>query len=268
MNAIEIEKFQEKVFTWWNEHKREFPWRDTTEPYKIMVSEFMLQQTQTNRVKDIYQEFIIKYSSLETLAKANASDVVKFWSQNRLGYNRRALWLHKAALEINKMENFPDSIEKLQKLKGIGPYTSRSILIFAFNKDIATIDTNIRRILIAEGFADNSMSDRELLLLAEKLLPKGKSRDWHNALMDYGALVKTSIKTGIKPKSTQSKFKGSSRQFRGRIVRFLTKNKEAKKEVIINKCEIPKDKVDKIISSLVKDGLIKLKKKENTYYIP
>ncbi|MFX0139462.1 MAG: Fe-S cluster assembly protein HesB, partial [Candidatus Hodarchaeota archaeon] len=130
------------------------------------------------------------------------------------------------------------------------------------------IDTNIRRILIAEGFANKSMSDKELLLISEKLLPKGKSRDWHNALMDYGALVKTSIKTGIKPKSTQSKFKGSSRQFRGRIVKFLTKYNEANKEVIINQCKIPKDKIDKIISSLVKDGLIKLKKEKNIYYIP
>lgn len=265
---MEIKKFQERIFTWWKEHKRDFPWRNTTDPYKIVVSEFMLQQTQTSRVKDIYQQFITQYPNLETLAGVNSSEVIKFWSQNRLGYNRRALWLHKAVLDINKMEKFPDSIEKLQKLKGIGPYTSRSILIFSFNKDIATIDTNIRRILIAEGFADKSMGDNELLLIAKKLLPKGKSRDWHNALMDYGALVKTSIKTGIKPKSTQSKFKGSNRQFRGLIVKFLTKHNEANKEVIINQCQIPKDKIDKIISSLVKDGLIKLKKEENTYYIP
>ena len=267
LNEQVIKKFQDKIFNWWKKHKRPFPWRETTDPYKIMVSEFMLQQTQTNRVKYSFEAFIKLYPDMKSLAKAKSSDVLKFWSKNRLGYNRRALWLYEVVSKINTLDYFPRTIEELQKYKGIGSYTSRSILIFAFNKDIATIDTNIRRILISEGFADNSTSDQDLLEIAKKLLPRGKSRDWHNALMDFGALVKTSTKTGIKPRSKQSKFEGSTRQFRGRIVKYLTKNKTADKDVLIKECETPKNKIEKILSSLVKDGLIALNEDENKYTI-
>ena len=233
-----------------------------------MVSEFMLQQTQTNRVREIYRAFLRIFPTLEDLAQANQSDVLKFWSQNRLGYNRRALWLHEAANQIVASGDFPKTVKELRKLKGIGPYASRSILIFAFNLDIATVDTNIRRILIVEGFASEETSDKELLEIATELRPRGRSRDWHNALMDYGSVKLTSLKTGIKPRSKQAKFKGSNRQYRGKVIKYLTIKKKAVKEEIIKACRIPQEKCETILNSLIKDGLIFHEENENVYFLP
>jgi A/G-specific adenine glycosylase len=250
----EIKSFQDKIFKWWKENRRNFPWRETTDPYFIMVSEIMLQQTQAPRVVEKYLDFIEKYPTAESLAYASQSELLRLWSG--LGYNRRALWLQEAAKEILKLETFPQVPEELQKLKGIGPYSARSILIFAFNTDIATVDTNIRRILIAEEFADENTSEKELMKTAEQLLPKGKSRDWHNALMDYGSLVLTARKTNIKPTSQQSKFKGSEREKRGQILKFLLDNKNATIDVLSNHVESPKKQLEPILDKMIKDGLI------------
>ena len=141
-------KFLRELFGWWEQNKRILPWRETKDPYKIMVSEFMLQQTQVNRVIDKYNIFVKKYSNLESLAKSKKIDLLKLWQG--LGYNRRALWLKDAAIEILKMGRFPSDKEELIKLKGIGEYTSRAIPIFAFNKDYAAVDTNIKKILLSE----------------------------------------------------------------------------------------------------------------------
>jgi A/G-specific adenine glycosylase len=249
-----INDFQNKVFEWWSSNKREFPWRDTTNPYFIMISELMLQQTQATRVVQKYLEFIKKFPTKQILSEASHSELLSLWSG--LGYNRRALWLQDAVRRIIGLESFPQTPEELQKIKGIGPYSARSILIFAFNKDIATVDTNIRRILIAEGFAEESTSEKELIKIAEQLLPKGKSRDWHNALMDYGSLVLTSSKTGIKPTSQQSRFKGSEREKRGNILKFLLDNKEATMDTLCTISKSPKEQLEPILSKMIKDGLI------------
>ncbi|MHA1244983.1 MAG: A/G-specific adenine glycosylase, partial [Candidatus Heimdallarchaeota archaeon] len=147
INSSKIEAFRKKIFDWWVKNKRELPWRQTEDPYKIMVSEIMLQQTQVSRTIEKYLAFIEKFPTLKALADASPADVLTLWSG--LGYNRRALWLQEAAKEIVAIGEFPKTPDALIKMKGIGPYTSRSILIFAFNQDVATIDTNIRRILIA-----------------------------------------------------------------------------------------------------------------------
>lgn len=254
ISETRIRKFHEKIFTWWKKNKRSLPWRETTNPYYIMISEIMLQQTQVNRSIEKYLEFIDKYPTIKDLAEASVSSVLKSWSG--LGYNRRALWLHEAANQIVKLKDFPETPEELQKLKGIGPYTSRSILIFAFNYDIATVDTNIRRILIAENFAKEETKEKELFIIAQKLLPKGKARDWHNALMDFGSLVLTSAKTGIKPKTTTSRNSKENRRFRGIIVKYLTRNSKALKERMIKNCNIPTEKIDDILEGLLADGLI------------
>ena len=111
-----IRKFQKKIFTWWKINKRELPWRETTDPYFIMISEVMLQQTQVNRSIEKYLEFIDEFPTIETLANASVSSVLKVWSG--LGYNRRALWLHEAANQIVKLKEFPRNPEELQQLKG------------------------------------------------------------------------------------------------------------------------------------------------------
>ncbi|MHA1737767.1 MAG: Fe-S cluster assembly protein HesB [Candidatus Heimdallarchaeota archaeon] len=261
INTSKIEAFRKKIFDWWVKNKRELPWRQTEDPYKIMVSEIMLQQTQVSRTIEKYLAFIEIFPTFKALADASPADVLTLWSG--LGYNRRALWLQEAAKEIFALGEFPKTPDALIKIKGIGPYTSRSILIFAFNQDVATIDTNIRRILIAEGFADEETTEKELFLIADQIYPKGRSRDWHNALMDYGSLEVTARKTGIKPVTQQPKYKKSGRFYRGRVVKYLTENKKATLRTLVKKCAIPEDQKEKIIDSLVKDGLI-LKKK--TYY--
>jgi A/G-specific adenine glycosylase len=261
VNPSKIQSFRKRIFAWWAKNKRDLPWRNTDDPYKIMVSEIMLQQTQVSRTIEKYLAFIEQFPTVEALAQATTAEVLTMWSG--LGYNRRALWLQEAAKEIVAMGSFPETAEKLIKLKGIGPYTSRSILIFAFNQDLATIDTNIRRILIAEGFADEETTEKELFNIAEQIYPKGRSRDWHNALMDYGSLEVTARKTGIKPTTQQPKYKKSGRFYRGQVVKYLTKHKKATLKTLVKECAIPNEQEEKVINSLIKDGLI-IKKK--TYY--
>jgi A/G-specific adenine glycosylase len=220
IDSTSIEEFQSKIMTWWKENARTLPWRENPSPYEVLVSEVMLQQTQVSRVIPKYLEFLEAFPNMESLAESETKRLMQVWSG--LGYNRRALWLREAAREIVKRGIFPRTAEDLCALKGIGPYTSRSILIFAFNEDLAAIDTNIRRVLIASGFAEETVSNSQLQAVADQMLLRGRSRDWHNALMDYGSEVLTSNKTGIAPASRQPRFKGSNRQIRGAIIRHLT----------------------------------------------
>lgn len=254
----QIEKFHEKLFTWFKKNKKDYPWRQTTDPYYIMVSEFMLQQTQTGRVVPKYEAFIETFPTLESLANAENRDVLELWSG--LGYNRRAIWLKEAAQTIASMDRFPKDPKDLKKVKGIGDYTSRAIPIFAFNENLATVDTNIRRIFIHEGFATEETKEKELFKIAEQLLPQNKSREYHSALMDYGNTILTSAKTKIKPKTVQGKFEGSNRQYRGRIVKYLTAHLMSSRTEIIKNCKVPEEKIDQILSKLEKDGLIKKEK--------
>ncbi|MHA2022542.1 MAG: Fe-S cluster assembly protein HesB, partial [Candidatus Thorarchaeota archaeon] len=201
LDTKSVKFFQHKVMNWWSKNARELPWRVNPSPYEVLISEVMLQQTQVSRVVPKYLEFLNEFPAIEDLASANTKQLLTVWSG--LGYNRRALWLKEAAAEIVEQGVFPTEVDDLRKLKGIGPYTSRSILIFAFNKDLATVDTNIRRIFIALGFAKEDSSEKELQEIADALLLKGRSSDWHNALMDYGSAVLTSSSTGIEPISKQ-----------------------------------------------------------------
>ena len=242
--------------TWWAENARDLPWRRDPSPYHVLVSEVMLQQTQVSRVVPKYIEFMSVFPTIESLASADTRQLLLVWSG--LGYNRRALWLKEAAREIVQKEEFPQTIQELQELKGIGPYTSRSILIFGFNHDIATVDTNIRRILISAGFADEDMGEKGLQEVADQLLLPGRSRNWHNALMDYGSLVLTSSATGISPVTKQTCYEGSSRQIRGAIIRALTTIDEVELEELkgLLDCEVRTSELELIIGTLVSEGLV------------
>lgn len=249
--------FQNRVMDWWRDNARELPWRSNNSPYSVLVSEVMLQQTQVSRVIPKYHDFMKAFPTLKDLAEADTRRLLQVWSG--LGYNRRALWLREAAREIIEVGEFPQTIEDLRKLKGIGPYTSRSILIFAFNQDIVTIDTNIRRVLIANGFGTENMSEAKLQHIAEQLLPRGRSSDWHNALMDLGATVQTTKATGIAPTSSQPKFEGSSRQLRGAIIRVLTCSDTLGLQDLVSQMDIecikPKE-VQEALNQLVSEGLV------------
>lgn len=249
-----IKEFQEKIFSWWAKHKRDFLWRNTTDPYHILVAEFMLQQTQATRVVPKYHAFLERFPTLEALGKAKKREVLTVWSG--LGYNRRAVWLQECASKIAQLDNFPREPKKLEEYKGIGPYTSRAIPIFAFNANIATVDANIRRVFIAEGFATEDMTKQQLFNIAKKLLPRGRSRAWHNALMDYGSLEVSATETGIQSQGSQSKFEGSRRQYRGRVVKYLTQHGLTNRTQLIKKCNIPEEQATEVFKSLIADNLI------------
>ena len=254
----EVKAFQEKVMDWWAENTRDLPWRRDPSPYNVLVSEIMLQQTQVSRVVPKFDEFIETFPTIESLAHAKTKDLLQVWSG--LGYNRRAIWLKEAARQIVQKEDFPQSIEELRELKGVGHYTSRSVLIFSFNKDIAAVDTNIRRVLIAAGFADESMSDIQLQPIADKVLLRGRSRDWHNALMDYGAQVMTPSSTGIAATSKQTCYEGSSRQVRGAVIRALTEVTELElgELMLLLDRDLDESELKSIMFQLMDDGLVEM----------
>jgi A/G-specific adenine glycosylase len=268
LNKEKITAFQELVMMWWCENKRDLPWRENPTSYNVLVSEIMLQQTQVSRVIPKFELFLREFPDLESLANANQKHLLKTWSG--LGYNRRALWLREAAQDILNAGEFPKSVDKLRKLKGIGPYTSRSILIFAFNIDIAAVDTNIRRVFISSGFATEDMTNSELQKIADELLLKGRSSDWHNALMDYGAMELTASSTGIAPLTTQSCFEGSTRQIRGAIVRIMIDNEIMKLTQLSKHSEFADcdgKTIEKVLDQLVQERLLEQVDQE-TYRIP
>ncbi len=248
--------FQQKVMDWWSKNARDLPWRNNPGPYEVLVSEVMLQQTQVNRVIPKYLEFLREFPTVEALASSETKRLLTVWSG--LGYNRRAVWLREAAREIVARGGFPQEVKDLRELKGIGPYASRSILIFAFNKDLAAVDTNIRRVLIASGFANESMTHKEVQAVADALLLRGRSSDWHNALMDYGSEVLTANTTGIAPKSRQPKFKQSTRQVRGIIVRVLTQNNSMSLRQLLSQLDFECNERDiqPILDQMVAEKLI------------
>ena len=215
-----IRKFQEKIFAFYRRQGRDLPWRRTTDPYRILVSEIMLQQTQVERVIPFYERWLERWDSVDALAGASLQEVLEQWMG--LGYNNRAMRLLETAKRITAdyAGDVLAACREYRNLPGVGEYTSRAVRIFAANENLAAVDTNIRRILMAE-FSLQNPSTADLRQLAERCLPIGRSRDWHNALMDYGALHLTAAKSGISPASRQGKFAGSVRQLRAEILREL-----------------------------------------------
>lgn len=251
-------KFQRKILSWYSRNKRDLPWRKTRDPYKILVSEIMLQQTQVERVIPYYERWLKRFPDFAALAAANKSDVLKYWSG--LGYNNRALRLQALAKIVAKEHHgkLPEDYETLLKLPGVGPYIAAAVLAFAFNKEIAVVDTNIRRILIHEFGLHENLSLIELRNIAASLIPRGKSCIWHNALMDYGALHLTARRTGIAAISKQSRFEGSDREVRGWIVKQLITEKSVSLKIAQRK--FPAKNVRKIVQKLEEEGLIDKKK--------
>lgn len=261
----QIKSFHKKIFEFYKEHKRNLPWRKTTNPYYIMISEIMLQQTQVPRVIEKYDKWIQQFPKVEDLAQAELKLVLQLWSG--LGFNSRGKRLQDTAKIISKKYKgiVPNTPEELETLPGIGPYTSKAILIFANNENIATVDTNIRRILIHEFKLSEDLNNKEIQKIAEQILPKGKSRDWHNALMDYGTTIITARKSGIKSKGKQSTFKGSRREVRAGILKNIL-NEE---KITVQKAKklFPKTQynVKEILEELVSEEIIT--KNKNTYEI-
>ncbi len=251
-----IAQFQKKILSFYAEKKRDLPWRRTTDPYAILLSEIMLQQTQVDRVVAYYKRWLEKWPTIRDLAGASRAEVFREWLG--LGYNNRAKNLHEAAKIISEKYkgNVLAALEHYGELPGIGPYTAAAVHIFSANKGLITVDTNIRRILIHEFRLDEKIADRELREIAGKCLPPGKSRDWHNALMDYGAMFLTSRKTGIRPKTRQLQFEGSDRQVRSRILRHLLNGKDCSLGELRKIAGCDAKQLRRIVEGMAKDGII------------
>jgi A/G-specific adenine glycosylase len=220
--AKQIAAFRRKIWRFYAAHGRKLPFRETDDPYKITVSEFMLQQTQVSRVLPKYETWIKRWPTWKSLARADIRALLQAWSG--LGYNRRAIYLGRLAnVVMGRFAGYlPDSPEVLKTLPGIGPYTANAILIFAFNRPLVAIDTNIRRVLIFEFGLSSDASRADLERMARHFLPRGRARDWHYALMDYGRLGLPANALDIPPTTKQPSFRGSRRQLRGEIIRRLT----------------------------------------------
>ncbi len=221
-------KFRALVWRHYRAYGRHYlPWRRTRDPYRILISEVMLQQTQVERVIPFYIKFIQKFPTLRALADAPLSEVLRVWQG--LGYNRRAKMLQVAAKDIvaRYSGRFPNTIIEFESLPGVGPYTARAIAAFAYNEDAAVIETNIRTAIFHHFFPKRSnIKDTEVSEVLKKVLPKGRSREWYGALMDYGAYLKRSnISHNARSEKyvKQSKFSGSLREARGAILRELSR---------------------------------------------
>lgn len=259
MGKQEIKDFQKHILRWYRKHKRNLPWRRTKDPYAILISEVMLQQTQVSRVVPKFEQWMKEFPNVQSLANAKTRDVLRLWSG--LGYNRRALYLQKAAQKIiaDCKGKFPRSEEELVRLPGIGVYTARAVLCFAFNKQVAVMDTNVRKVILtqfAKYETNSKVQDNEIQKIADTLLPPGKARDWNQALMDYASSELKKEKIPIKKQAT---FKNSNRYYRGQIVKKLIAEGrwgigDARKELALSE-----EKMRSIIEGLVKDGLIALR---------
>ena len=264
------------ILSWYKKNQRDLPWRNTKDPYKILVSEIMLQQTQVSRVLPKYDEFLLSFPAIESLANANDAKLLQVWSG--LGYWRRARMLKETAQEITKKYKgkFPRDHKTLQTLSGIGPYTAGALACFAFNDSTTFIDTNIRKVYIHFFFPNtDQVSDKNILPIAQKAVYTKDPRAWHWALFDYGSqkLKAKNINRKSKHYTKQSTFKGSFRSYRARAIKHLLAlpKQEIQQIELIELLEdkLRKDERDfapqEIIDALLKDNL--MKKSKNTYYV-
>jgi A/G-specific adenine glycosylase len=191
-----IARVHSSLLRWYSASQRDLPWRTTHDPYAILVSEIMLQQTQVDRVLPKYHQFLTAFPTLADLAAASTAEVISVWIP--LGYNRRAISLQAIARQVITEYHgcIPDTIDELLKLKGIGRYTAGAIACFAYRKQVATVDTNIRRVLhrIFLGLEHPvpKLNDAQMLTMAEQVLPVGEAYNWNQAVMDLGATICTS----------------------------------------------------------------------------
>lgn len=218
--------FQNTVWEYYASHKREFPWRENIHPYRILVSEIMLQQTQTSRVVGKFEEFLERFPDIYTLAHAPQAKVLQAWQG--LGYNRRARFLHQTARMICEQHEgtVPHRLQELVSLPGIGTNTAGSITVFAYNTPAVFIETNIRSVFLYWFFPEQSnVSDKNIFSLIEQTLYQDNPREWYWALMDYGVFLKQQSDNPSRRSrhhKQQTPFVSSKRKVRGEVIRLLT----------------------------------------------
>ncbi|MFX1302373.1 MAG: A/G-specific adenine glycosylase [Promethearchaeota archaeon] len=259
-----IKLFQKIIYEYYKNHKRKFPFRENITPYNVLVSEIMLQQTQTSRVSEKFLKFIKKFPDFRSLSKASLEQILKEWKG--LGYNRRAIALKKIAeIVINDYNGkLPESIEELKLFPQIGHNTASSILTFAFNKPMVFIETNVRRVYIYFFFNNKSkVNDKEIISIVKKTVDINDPRKWYYALMDYGVMLKK-IHPELRKRSAhyrkQPIFEGSSRQIRGELLEILIKNGTIELSKIQKHFKVNDHmRIKNILYQLQKEGFIEIK---------
>ncbi len=264
-------KFRDLVFAHYAKNGRHgLPWRKTTDPYKILVSEVMLQQTQVERVIPYFKNWMEKYPTVKKLAEASLADVLIAWQG--LGYNRRAKGLWEAAKVVTdhysgKMPTHP---EELEKLPGIGSYTARAVAAFSHNQDVIFIETNIRTAVVHHFFPNQTdITDTQIREVLEKVYPKGKARKWYSALMDYGSHLKRSgvrLNSASKGYVKQKTFAGSDRQARGAILKALAQSPLSAQRLGLILGDHRLTQVMGQLARLHAEGM--LEKRGRTYHLP
>jgi len=255
-----VRAFQKSIYKYYRENGRAFPWRTTHNPYHILVSEIMLQQTQTERVVEKYGQFINVFPDFPSLAKAPLREVLRLWQG--LGYNRRAVALKEIARTVMAKfhGNLPSSLDVLMSLPGIGRATASAISAFAFNEPTVFIETNIRRVFIHHFFEnENSIRDTEILPFVEKTLDTSSPRKWYYALMDYGVMLKKQHRNPNRKSAhyqRQSPFEGSNRQIRGMILKVLVMKSDISEHEIVRRLKINPERVRRNLVELQKEGFI------------
>jgi len=255
-----IPAFRQMVLSHYEQYGRDMAWRNTTDPYQILVSEIMLQQTQVERVTIKFPEFIRAFPDFAALAAAPFANVLTVWQG--LGYNRRAIALQKCAIRVmNEYEGIlPADVDILATFPGIGRATASSIAAFAFNMPVVFIETNIRRVFIHFFFTDTDIvSDAEILPLVEQALYRNNPRVWYWALMDLGTALKKTVPNPNRRSvhyTQQSPFEGSDRKIRGSILKLLLKQQFLDEVEIIGCVAENPHRVRRILSVLEAEGFI------------
>jgi A/G-specific adenine glycosylase len=264
-----IPAFQEAVWAYYAQNKRgDLPWRlpgpdGSFDGYKILVSEIMLQQTQVPRVLPKFLDFTQKFPSFAALAAAPLGDVLTAWSG--LGYNRRAKFLWQSAQVVANRHGgvLPKTREELVRLPGIGPNTAGALLAYAYNQPVVFIETNVRTVFIHHFFADKQgIDDRDILDLVAASLPDN-AREWYWALMDYGTYLKRTVgnlNKSSKHYTVQSKFAGSKRQLRGKVLRLLAAGGQTQAALL---AALGDERAQAVLDGLVAEGMVE---RRNTGY--
>ncbi|MDP3727690.1 MAG: A/G-specific adenine glycosylase [bacterium] len=272
-------RFQTLIWRWYRSHGRhDLPWRKFPrslpagrqaggrQAYRILVSEVMLQQTQVSRVLRKYPEFIRRFPTIVALKQASLSSVLLAWQG--MGYNRRALYLKQIARIVLKTHGgrMPHDPDELERLPGIGPGTAGAIAAFAFDRPVAFIETNIRRVFIHHFFGRRRrISDAEILIKIQQTLPRRRIREWYYALMDYGALGLKGIPNPNR-RSTRhthpTPFAGSNRELRGRILAAAV-HEPTRRERFLRRTDgvrpAGRRKLERVLGGMVRDGLLEIR---------
>lgn len=250
--------FRELLWEKARELYRTMPWRENTEPYYVLVSEIMLQQTQVDRVRPKFEAFIESFPTIESLAAAPLAEVLRLWTG--LGYNRRAKFLHEAAKKIvNDFDGvFPKTSAELVTLPGVGKNTAGAILAYSFNEPVIFIETNVRTVYFYHFFHEQDVvHDTELSTIIEATIDHEHPREWYWAIMDYGSYLKKQGVGNIKKSQhykKQSALKGSVREIRGQIIKQLTRRDMSRLELAEH--VVVDERFEGALTGLIRDGLV------------